>query len=163
MQHPRPKQDPSLLLPRKPPKLGKMDKEIAALIEGYQKFRAHYFGTKKTTFAELVRQGQRPKALIVACSDSRVDPALMLDCAPGDVFVIRNVANLVPPYEDDQRFYHGTSAALEFGVHVLEIPHVIVLGHTLCGGIQALLDHTFEAYGLKSFFGQMDGFGQSGR
>lgn len=129
-----------------------MNKEILTLIQGYQRFHAHYYlGEEKAAFSELVRQGQRPKALVIACSDSRVDPALLLDCAPGDIFVVRNVANLVPPCEDDQHFYHGTSAALEFGVNVLEIPHVIVLGHTQCGGIQALLEQVHEKCGPKSF------------
>ncbi|MDH4215812.1 MAG: carbonic anhydrase, partial [Gallionella sp.] len=90
-------------------------------------------------FRELVEQGQSPKTLVVACCDSRVDPALILDCAPGDLFVIRNVANLVPPAEN-QGHYHGTSAALEFGVRKLGIEHLIVLGHAHCGGIRALLE-----------------------
>ena len=76
---------------------------------------------------------------MVACCDSRVDPALVLDCAPGDLFVIRNVANLVPPAEN-QGHYHGTSAALEFGVRKLDVGHIIVLGHAHCGGIRALLE-----------------------
>lgn len=129
-----------------------MEKEIIALIEGYKKFRAHYFGSENETFLELVRQGQKPKALMIACSDSRVDPALLLNSAPGDLFVVRNVANLVPPDESDQQSYHGTSAALEFGVAVLEIPHVILLGHTRCGGIQSLLERSHEKKcGSKSF------------
>lgn len=128
-----------------------MEKEIRAFIEGYKRFRAHYFESEKATFPDLVHRGQSPKALMVACSDSRVDPTLMMGCAPGDVFVVRNVANLVPPYEDDQHFYHGTSAALEFGINVLEIPHVILLGHTPCGGIQSLLEHAHEKWGPKSF------------
>ncbi|OFZ65978.1 MAG: carbonic anhydrase, partial [Betaproteobacteria bacterium RBG_16_56_24] len=78
-----------------------------------------------------------------ACCDSRVDPALVLDCAPGDLFVIRNVANLVPPAEN-QGHYHGTSAALEFGVRNLGVPHIIVLGHAQCGGIHALLEGSVD-------------------
>lgn len=112
-------------------------------MEGYQKFRADHFGAGDTFYADLVQQGQQPKALIIACSDSRVDPALVMNCQPGDVFVVRNVANLVPPYEQDYS-YHGTSAALEFGVTVLKIPHVILFGHTMCGGIQSLFDHSIE-------------------
>lgn len=87
--------------------------------------------------------GQAPKTLVVACCDPRVDPALVLDCAPGDLFVIRNVANLIPPAEN-QGHYHGTSAALEFGVRNLEVQHVIVLGHAHCGGIHALLDGSVD-------------------
>lgn len=127
-----------------------MKKDIANFIEGYEKFHEHYFDKDNSTFAKLVSQGQNPKALMIACSDSRVDPALVMNCQPGDLFVIRNVANLVPPYENDQS-YHGTSAALEFGVCVLEIPHIILFGHTQCGGIQSLLQHTHEKCGQKSF------------
>ncbi|MBL0942165.1 MAG: carbonic anhydrase [Alphaproteobacteria bacterium] len=127
-----------------------MKKAITNLIEGYQKFCGHYFDRKNSTFANLVLQGQRPKVLVIACSDSRVDPALMMNCQPGDLFVIRNVANLVPPYEDDQA-YHGTSAALEFGVCVLKVQHVILLGHTQCGGIQLLLEHLHRKDKSRSF------------
>jgi carbonic anhydrase len=120
-----------------------MQKSIKALIEGYQRFRHLYFEQGNSDYAQLVQQGQKPQALMIACSDSRVDPALVMNCQPGDLFVIRNVANLVPPYEDDQA-YHGTSAALEFGICVLGIQHVILFGHTPCGGIQALLERSHE-------------------
>ncbi|MDD5300687.1 MAG: carbonic anhydrase [Gallionella sp.] len=109
------------------------------LIEGFARFRERHFAKDDALFRELVEQGQTPQILVVACCDARVDPALVLDCAPGDLFVIRNVANLVPPAEN-QGHYHGTSAALEFGVHNLEVRHIIVLGHTQCGGIHALLE-----------------------
>ena len=128
-----------------------MNKDISSLIEGYQKFRENHFRHEDSTFRELVRQGQQPKALVVACSDSRVDPALVLNCQPGDLFVVRNVANLVPPYESDDQSYHGTSAALEFGVSVLNIQEIIIFGHTQCGGIQALLEHSHKKCGPKSF------------
>jgi carbonic anhydrase len=108
------------------------------LIEGFRRFRELHFAKDAERFQDLVQFGQTPKALVVACCDSRVDPALVLDCSPGDLFVIRNVANLVPPSEN-QGHYHGTSAALEFGVRNLAIPHIIVLGHAQCGGIHALL------------------------
>ncbi len=127
-----------------------MQKDILTLIEGYQKFREHYFDKDNSTFAELVHQGQKPKVLMIACSDSRVDPALVMNCQPGDLFVIRNVANLIPPYEEDQS-YHGTSAALEFGICVLGIRHVILFGHTQCGGIQTLIEYSHESCGSKSF------------
>lgn len=126
-----------------------MQKEIAKLISGYRQFREHYFDKDNSVFTELVNQGQKPKVLMIACSDSRVDPALVMNCKPGDLFVIRNVANLVPPYENDQS-YHGTSAALEFGICVLGIRHIILFGHTQCGGIQTLLNHAHEKCG-KSF------------
>lgn len=109
------------------------------LIEGFRRFREHHFAKDGVQFQDLVQFGQTPKALVVACCDSRVDPALVLDCAPGDLFVIRNVANLVPPAEN-QGHYHGTSAALEFGVRILSVPHIIVFGHAQCGGIHALLE-----------------------
>ncbi len=127
-----------------------MQKDIAPLIEGYQKFRDQYFREGNSAFAKLVQRGQQPKVLVIACSDSRVDPALVMNCGPGDLFVVRNVANLVPPYEDDQS-YHGTSAALEFGVCVLGVRHIILFGHTQCGGIQTLLEQSPEGYEHKGF------------
>jgi carbonic anhydrase len=113
------------------------------LIEGFQRFRERHFAADREQFQDLVQFGQTPKALVVACCDSRVDPALVLDCAPGDLFVIRNVANLVPPAEN-QGHYHGTSAALEFGVRNLAVQHIIVLGHAQCGGIHALLEGSVD-------------------
>ena len=109
------------------------------LVEGFLRFREMHFAKDDALFRELVKQGQTPKTLVVACCDARVDPALILDCAPGDLFVIRNVANLVPPAEN-LGHYHGTSAALEFGVRKLKVEHLIVLGHAHCGGIRALLE-----------------------
>lgn len=109
------------------------------LIEGFQRFRKRSFADDDAQFHDLVQFGQTPSTLVVGCCDSRVDPALILDCAPGDLFVIRNVANLVPPAEN-QGHYHGTSAALEFGVRNLAVQHIIVLGHAHCGGIHALLE-----------------------
>jgi len=120
-----------------------MKKAIGALVKGYEVFRKKYFDVENSTFAELVNQGQSPKVLMIACSDSRVDPALVMNCKPGDLFVLRNVANLVPPYENDHS-YHGTSAALEFGVCVLGVQHIILFGHTQCGGIQSLLDNSHK-------------------
>jgi len=113
------------------------------LIEGFSRFRKRHFAQDDALFRELVEQGQTPKTLVVACCDARVDPALILDCAPGDLFVIRNVANLVPPAEN-QGHYHGTSAALEFGVRKLNVGHIIVLGHAHCGGIRALLEGSVQ-------------------
>lgn len=110
--------------------------EIEKLIAGFRAFRAVYFEQRPELFESLNR-GQNPKVLVVACSDSRVDPAILTNAAPGELFVIRNVANLVPPHQPDQN-YHGTSAALEFAVRDLKVDHIIVLGHSRCGGIQAL-------------------------
>ncbi len=89
-------------------------------------------------FERLAETGQRPRAMVVACVDSRVDPAVIFDVAPGQLLTVRNVANLVPPYAPDAA-YHGTSAALEFGVKVLEVTDLVVLGHGQCGGVHALL------------------------
>ena len=113
------------------------------LIQGFQRFREKHFAEDAARFQQLVQFGQTPKALVVACCDSRVDPVLVLDCAPGDLFVIRNVANLVPPAEN-QGSFHGTSAALEFGVRNLGVQHIIVLGHAQCGGIHALLEGSVD-------------------
>ncbi|MBY0291805.1 MAG: carbonic anhydrase [Alphaproteobacteria bacterium] len=124
--------------------------DIENLVQGYRRFRKHYFSEQNSAFEDLVRLGQRPKVLMIACSDSRVDPAIVMDCQPGDLFVIRNVANLVPPFEDDQS-YHGTSAALQFGICGLGIRHVILFGHTQCGGIQALLEQAPETCEQKGF------------
>src|SRR3989344_5849045 len=112
--------------------------EIEKLIQGYHRFHDNYFVADKPLFNQLAH-GQKPGTLVIACSDSRVDPAIIMDCKPGDLFVVRNVANLVPPYEVGGG-YHGVSAALEFAVRVLEVQHIIVLGHRQCGGIRALVD-----------------------
>ncbi|NNM83517.1 MAG: carbonic anhydrase [Burkholderiales bacterium] len=110
---------------------------LSKLLEGYGRFRRDHFDS--ALFERLQSEGQMPKFLVLGCCDSRVDPAIILDCSPGDLFVIRNVANLVPPFENAGH-YHGTSAALEFGVCNLGVAHVIVLGHSQCGGIRALME-----------------------
>ena len=120
-----------------------MSKGIQDLIQGYKRFRSSYFEGQNTLYQKLAHEGQAPQVAVIACSDSRVDPALVLDCAPGDLFVIRNVANLVPPCEYD-RGYHGTSAALEFAICQLKVQHVIVFGHSQCGGIRAMLEKNGE-------------------
>jgi carbonic anhydrase len=108
------------------------------LLAGYRRFRAHGWPKQKQAF-ETLAQGQSPKTLVLACVDSRVDPAVIFDTAPGEVLTVRNVANLVPPYAPDAH-HHSTSAALEFGVRVLEVRHIMVLGHGSCGGVRALLE-----------------------
>ena len=115
-----------------------MSRAPQKLVEGFQRFRAQHFEQRGGLFQKLVQQGQTPKTLVVACCDSRVDPALVLDCEPGDLFVIRNVANLVPPAED-RAGHHGTTAAIEYGVRNLGVEHIIVLGHAQCGGITNLV------------------------
>ncbi len=114
------------------------DPAITPLVEGYKQFRSKYFGESKS-LEKLVTHDQKPKILVIACCDSRVDPAIVLGSKPGELFVVRNVANLVPPFESDLK-HHGTSAALEFGVLGLEVKHIIVFGHSHCGGIRALMD-----------------------
>jgi carbonic anhydrase len=116
-----------------------VEKSFSKILEGYQSFRKKYALGDKSIMQYLSNYGQRPQVMVVACCDSRVDPALILQCDPGDLFVVRNVANIVPPYEKDEA-HHGTSAALEFGLRFLEIDHLILLGHSQCGGIQALLE-----------------------
>jgi carbonic anhydrase len=113
-------------------------KDIEDLVSGFRRFQQRYFGEQRELYQRLARGGQRPRLMVIGCCDSRVDPALITDCDPGDMFVVRNVANLVPPYETGGG-YHGTSAALEFAVRGLRVEHVIVLGHARCGGIRALL------------------------
>ncbi|MGA2895107.1 MAG: carbonic anhydrase [Xanthobacteraceae bacterium] len=111
------------------------------LIEGYHRFRAGTWPSERTRFEELSRLGQKPRALVIACSDSRTDPQMVFNAVPGELFVIRNVANLAPPYgPDDQP--HGISAAIEFAVRALHVRDIVVMGHAMCGGIQALLNGT---------------------
>lgn len=112
--------------------------DIKRFVAGFKRFRKSYFGQDQQLFGELKR-GQSPSTLIIACSDSRVDPAIIMDCEPGDLFVVRNVANLVPPYETGGGL-HGVSTALEFAVRTLKVQHIIVLGHRQCGGIHALIN-----------------------
>jgi len=109
------------------------------LIDGFRRFRDTYFEENKLLFKALAHGGQQPKVLLIGCSDSRVDPGLIFGAQPGEMFVLRNVANLVPPFETNGAF-HGTSAAIEFAVRKLEVEHIVVLGHAGCGGVQVLLD-----------------------
>ena len=108
------------------------------LIKGYHRFRQNRWPSERAEYEALAANGQKPHTLVVACSDSRADPALIFDTAPGELFVVRNVANLVPPYEPDGKL-HGVSAALEFGVKVLGVSRIVVMGHAHCGGVQAML------------------------
>ena len=112
-----------------------MDKFLA----GYRQFRETYFRDNEGLIKDLMDHGQKPKALMIACSDSRIDPSLKFGVEPGEMFIVRNVANLVPPFDPDGHA-HGTSAALEFAVRGLSIENVIVMGHARCGGIGALMN-----------------------
>ena len=113
-----------------------------ALIDGYRRFRNHEWRAERDRWAELA-EGQSPKVMVIACSDSRVDPGQIFDAKPGEMFVVRNVANLVPPFEPGGG-RHGVSAALEFAVTQLEVEEVIVLGHGFCGGCAAALTGQFD-------------------
>lgn len=115
--------------------------EILRLMAGFKKFRDRYFAGEHPLYERLnsfTGPGQTPKTLIIGCSDSRVDPALITSASPGELFIVRNVANLVPPYEKGGKF-HGVSSAIEFAVVNLKVENVIVLGHRQCGGIRALM------------------------
>ena len=108
------------------------------LIEGYRKFRAEIWPAERARYEALAHWGQSPDTMIIACSDSRVDPQTIFSSVPGEMFVLRNVAALVPPYQPDSGGYHGSSATLEFGVRVLKVSTVVVLGHAQCGGVKAM-------------------------
>jgi len=120
-------------------------KDLERFIAGFRSFQKDYFGPEGSQFEQL-KQGQNPKTMIIGCSDSRVDPAILTNSAPGDIFTVRNVANLVPPYDESDGL-HGVSAALEFAVCHLEVEHVIVLGHSQCGGINALMTDSCSCTG----------------
>ena len=111
------------------------------LVAGYRRFRTDGWTRQRQRWAEL-SEGQSPRVMIIACSDSRVDPAQIFDTSPGEIFVVRNVANLVPPFEQGGG-RHGVSAALEFAVTQLEVSDVVVLGHGSCGGVNAALTGAF--------------------
>lgn len=116
-----------------------MEEISSKFLKGYQKFRRKYAADNHSLLGKLTDLGQKPEAMVVTCCDSRVDPAVILQCDPGDLFVARNIAGLIPPCEKDGS-YHGTSAALEFGIRFLKIKHLIILGHSQCAGIQALVE-----------------------
>lgn len=106
------------------------------LADGFGRFRTDLYPRQHVLYEELADRGQKPHTLVIACCDSRVDPAQIFDARPGELFVVRNVANLVPPCEFDGT-HHGVSAALEFAVKKLEVPNILVLGHRQCGGVNA--------------------------
>lgn len=116
-----------------------MEQSLQRIITGYQTFRKKYALGKSALMKDLAIQGQNPQIMLVGCCDSRVDPSLIFQCHPGDIFTVRNIANIIPPFEGDEK-HHGTSASLEFGVCYLEVKHLIVLGHSQCGGLNALIN-----------------------
>ncbi len=114
------------------------------LLDGFKRFHEKHFKQDTHLYRELSTKGQFPRVMVIACSDSRVDPSILFDATAGEMFVVRNVANLVPPYQTDDGGYHGTSAALEFAVRHLGVEHVVVLGHSACGGIRRLMDKAYD-------------------
>jgi carbonic anhydrase len=110
------------------------------LISGYQTFTSQRLPTEQSRFRELSERGQSPEVMVIGCCDSRVSPEVIFDASPGELFVVRNIANLVPVYQPDGGA-HGVSAALEYAVQVLKVKHIVVLGHAQCGGIRAFVDN----------------------
>src|ERR687883_1238155 len=109
------------------------------LIAGYRSFLQDRLPRERSRFAALAETGQRPEVMVISCCDSRVSPEVIFDASPGELFIVRNVANLVPPFETGGAF-HGTSAALEFAVMALKVRHIVIMGHARCGGIRPFAD-----------------------
>lgn len=123
------------------------------LLDGYSEFRTQKFAHERERYRKLAEQGQTPATMVIACCDSRVAPEIIFNAGPGEIFVVRNVANLVPPYAPDDQ-YHSTSAALEFAVQSLKVQHIVVLGHARCGGIQAVLKPAAQPLSPGDFIGK---------
>lgn len=130
------------------------------ILEGYQEFRRARYPVHASLYSEL-SESQSPRIMMIACADSRVDPAAIFSAGPGEMFVVRNVANLIPPCKLDQG-NHGTSAALEFAVTVLNVEHIVILGHARCGGITACLEAA-ESRQVGQFIGSWVGIASSAR
>ena len=127
--------------------------DIPELVEGYRAFLGARYRQEAALYRALAEAGQAPRTMVVACCDSRVDPAAIFSAGPGQLFIVRNVANLVPPFEPHGD-YHGTSAALEFAVMELKVATILVLGHARCGGVRAFLDGLHERPGASGFIGR---------
>lgn len=123
------------------------------LLNGYRDFMSGRYKSEHERYQDLAESGQKPEILVIACCDSRAAPETIFNCGPGELFVVRNVANLVPPYAPDGTF-HATSAALEFAVQALRVKHIIVMGHGRCGGIQAALDPAEKPLSPGDFIGK---------
>ncbi len=119
-------------------------KSYERLLSGYREFKANYLSEENREWLKVAGKRQEPEVMMIACSDSRVHPAILTRTALGELFMVRNVANIVPPFEaaSGDSSYHGTSAAIEFAVNHLKVKHIIVMGHSGCGGIAALMDHS---------------------
>jgi carbonic anhydrase len=111
------------------------------LLEGYRTFTSQRLPTEQSRYRDLAERGQSPAVMVIGCCDSRVSPEVIFDAGPGELFVVRNIANLVPVYQPDGNA-HGVSAALEFAVTALRVKHIVVLGHAQCGGIRAFIDNS---------------------
>src|SRR5690606_19562160 len=123
------------------------------LLNGYRNFMSGRFSTESERYQALAREGQSPKTLVIACCDSRAAPETIFDAGPGELFVVRNVANIIPPYTPDGG-HHGTSAALEFAVQVLKVQDIVVMGHGRCGGIGAALNPSAQPLSPGDFIGK---------
>jgi len=119
-----------------------MPRDFAGLIDGYHRFKEEDWPQQKAEWEQLSK-GQTPRVLIIACSDSRVDPTQIFDAKPGELFVVRNVANLVPPF-DESGGLHGVSAAIEYAVTQLKVEEIVIMGHASCGGVAAALSQGFR-------------------
>jgi carbonic anhydrase len=130
------------------------------LKDRYRRFRFRHFAPHQDHFSDLASHGQSPEVMVVSCSDSRVDPEQIFSALAGELFVVRNVANLVPPYETSGKF-HGVSAALEFAVLNLRVKHIVIMGHSGCGGVKACLEHEAarqtEAQFISHWMSMLDG------
>ena len=124
-----------------------------ALLDGYRFFKDRRYGRERERYRSLAEHGQTPEIMVIACCDSRSAPETIFDAGPGEIFVVRNVANLVPRYEPDSGC-HGTSAALEFAVQSLKVRHIVVLGHARCGGIRAVLHPPAPPLSPDDFIGK---------
>ncbi|MCY3597036.1 MAG: carbonic anhydrase [Rhodospirillales bacterium] len=124
-----------------------------SLLDGFDRFKKERFARDHSLYRSLAEHGQTPAVMVIACCDSRTAPETIFQTAPGELFVVRNVANLVPPHEPDGA-YHGTSAALEFAVQSLHVRHIVVLGHGGCGGIRAALRPSGAPLSPDDFIGK---------
>jgi carbonic anhydrase len=121
--------------------------EFRALVDGYKRFRTETYKRHRERYDALANKGQQPRVMIIACCDSRVDPSTIFDAGPGEMFVLRNVANLVPPCDPKNTRYGAASAAIEYAVTQLEVHQIVVLGHARCGGIMGALSHDYDSDG----------------
>ncbi|MBQ0711103.1 MULTISPECIES: carbonic anhydrase [unclassified Ochrobactrum] len=124
-----------------------------SLLAGYRTFMREHFAHETSRYRHLADKGQSPETLVIACCDSRAAPETIFNAAPGEIFVLRNVANLIPPYEPDGE-YHAASAALEFAVQSLKVKNIVVMGHGRCGGIKAALDTESAPLSPGDFIGK---------